>query len=385
MMNHIGIYFTTKRYQTQKIANYLAQWFRESGSEVEVLDLARLDERSPLPTDFDAVLIGSPVYMCGYPREVTRFVRQRRTALNRVQTTGFFSVSLTATPETPEAYAESLGPVGKFLDATAWSPQWIASFPGALNYREYNPVLRSIMRNISAKRGGPTDTRQDYYFTRWDEVSQFAADFFNGEASSRYRAATFAHATRTLNALMPDFEQRIVQQVEVAAAPEEIRAVIQTMQLEDMPLAGLLAWIRNLGQEAPAHAPKMLFQDAAETFGSLAVPSTQQHETVGALVGQFWTRDYGIWRLGHIEEFRDFAQPGYAKVLTNFWFDEHLDGHTILRTETRVHSTSPAAARKFRVYWTIVGLGVRLYMRSVLRGIRRSAQLRRWERRAAAA
>lgn len=385
MMNHIGIYFTTRRYQTQKIANYLAQWFRKCGAEVEVIDLARLDERSPLPTDFDGVLIGAPVYMCGYPRKLVRFVRQRREALNRVQTTGFFSVSLTATPETPEAHAESLGPVRRFLDATAWSPQWVASFPGALNYREYNPVLRSIMRNISAKQGWPTDTRQDYYFTRWGEVSQFAADFFNGEASSRYRAATFAHATRTLNALMPDFEQRIVQQVKVAAAPEEIRAAIETMQVEDMPLAGLLAWIRNLGQHAPAHSPRILFQEAAEAFGSLVVPSTQQHEIAGALVGQFWGRDYDIRRLRNIEEFRDFAQPGYAKVLTNFWFDEHQNGYTILRTETRVHSTSAEAARKFRAYWTVVGLGVRLYMRSVLRGIRRSVQQRRWERRAAVA
>lgn len=106
-----------------------------------------------------------------------KFVRENRGELMSAKSTGFFSACLTATPGTGEAYAESLGPVRRFLDQVAWTPEWIASFPGALNYREYNPLLRWVMKRISRQGGGPTDTSRDHGLTRWDEVSRFAQDF----------------------------------------------------------------------------------------------------------------------------------------------------------------------------------------------------------------
>lgn len=385
MKNRVGIYFTTRYCQTRKIANYIAQWLREYRTEVEVIDLAHAKKEPLDPLEFDAVLVGAPVYQRTYPRELRRFVRKNRETLAHVPCTGFFSVCLAATPPTPEAYAESLEPVRKFLDEVAWSPQWIASFPGALNFVEYNPLLRWIMRNISAKEGGPTDTSKDFYLTRWEEVSQFAGDFYSDNRSSRYRAETVPRATHTLNIFLPEFEQRIVQQIEVVAKPAEVAAALETMELEDMPLAGLLAWMRNLGRVSPKYSPHVLFEDAAEAFGALTFESTQPHEFVGALIGQFWRRDYGIRRLRNVNEFRNFAGADYAKTLTNFWFDETHEGKSIVRTETRIHATSRVAERKFRLYWLVVSLGVRLYMRSVLHGIRRSLRRRRWERRAVAA
>ena len=385
MKNHIGIYFASKHGQTQKIANYIGQLFRLERAEVEIVDLGRSSESLPSVLGFDTVLIGSPVYQQRYPREVVRFVRENRDKLRHVPSTGFFSVSLAATPQNAEAYAESLGPVRRFLDDVAWSPQWIASFPRALNYLEYNPFLRWIMKKISAKEHGPTDTRHDYYLTRWNEVAQFAMDFYNDAPNSRYRERMAPRATRTLNALMPTFEQRIVQRETIKATADEVRAAIETMELEDMPLANLLAWARNLGQKTPRYSPHVSFHDSAEAFGTLTIESGERREILGALVGQFWKRDYGIRRMHGVNEFRNFGRMDYTKVLTNFWFDDSTQGKTVVRTETRIHSMSYEAERHFRLYWLAVSLGVRLYMRSVLHGIRRSLQHRRWEHRVVAA
>jgi len=216
-------------------------------------------------------------------------------------------------------------------------------------------------------------------------VSEFAADFFNDEPQSRYRGEKVARATRTLNALMPNFEQRIVQRLTVEGTPDEVRSAIETMELEDMPLAEILTRMRNFGRQAPKYSPHTSFRDCAEAFGTLMLPTGQRHEIAGTLVGQFWKRDYGIRRILNIDEVRDLGGAEYAEAITNFWFDELHDGKTLVRTETRIHSMTWEAEQKFGLYWFVVSLGVRLYMRSVLRGIGRSLRRKRWERHAVAA
>jgi menaquinone-dependent protoporphyrinogen oxidase len=378
MKNHVAVYFASKHGQTRKIACFLAQNFGQRGAEVRTVDLRERPATLPEMSGLDAAVIAGPLYQGTYPTAVQRFVKRHRSELAKIPSTAFLSICLTATPGTPESYAEAMAPVRTFLDDAAWTPQWTASFPGALNYTEYNPILRRIMKSISEKEGGPTDTRKDFYLTRWDEVSQFAEEFFGDEAQSRFRADGVELATRTLNGFLPDFEERIVQRLAVQATPEEVGAALESMELTDMPMGEFLARVRNFGRES-GHADQS-FLDAAETFGAVAIKG-QAHELAGGLTGQFWRKDYGIRRLRSANAFREFADPAYTKALTNFWFGDFRNGKTVIRTETRVHALGPEARRNFRLYWTIVGLGVRLYMRSVLRGIERSLHRRRWEHR----
>src|SRR5271157_4466574 len=142
MQKRIGIYFASKHRQTDKIAHFLGECFANRVWDVYVTDLQDGGAGVPNVGNFDAVLIGAPMYMGRYPRAVRRFVKANRAELMQMGSTGFFSICLTATPGTRESYLESLGPVREFLDDVSWTPQWIASFPGALNYREYNPLVR---------------------------------------------------------------------------------------------------------------------------------------------------------------------------------------------------------------------------------------------------
>ena len=377
MEKNIGIYFSSKHGQTGKIAHFLGECFTGRGWDAYVTDLHDGAAGTPEVNNFSAVLIGAPMYMHHYPEAVREFIVRNRMELMALPSTGFFSTCLAATPGTREAQLESLAPVRQFLDEVSWTPDWIASFPGALNYREYNPIVRSIMKRISRQEGGPTDTSKDCELTRWEEVSRFAQDFDEGAEGSPYHAAAISLATRTLNGLMPEFEQRMVQEITIQASPEEVRSAIEAMELSDMPLAEVLAWIRNLGRTGEAHPVN--FEQAAAAFGALPIATKQTHEVVGGLIGRFWKRDYGIRLMRNVEEFKAFQDPAYTKALTNFWFDDYREGKTTVRTETRIHSLGVKSRRRFHGYWSVVSLGVRIYMGSVLRGIARSAFRRRRE------
>jgi menaquinone-dependent protoporphyrinogen oxidase len=123
--------------------------------------------------DFDAVLIAASVIMGRYQRYVRAFVRRHLGALND-RPTAFVSVSGASAEDVPEWRAAASGYAAKFLGETHWSPRWTATFSGALRYTRYGFVTRWIMRRISARTGGPTDTTRDYEFTDWAAVDRFA-------------------------------------------------------------------------------------------------------------------------------------------------------------------------------------------------------------------
>ena len=174
MPNRIGIFFVSHHGQTRAIASALGVRLSSHGLDVTITDLEDDARTRPGLHEFDTVLIGAPLYVGQYPSAVKRFVRSHLAVLRRSASTGFFSVSLTAAPGTDAAYNESLGPLRKWLSELAWTPTWIASFGGALAYREYGPLTRWVMKRIAAQHQQATDTTRNYDFTPWDQVSLFA-------------------------------------------------------------------------------------------------------------------------------------------------------------------------------------------------------------------
>jgi hypothetical protein len=212
--------------------------------------------------------------------------------------------------------------------------------------------------------GGPGDISRDYEFTRWDDVERFGNDFASDERESPYRESAVLIATRTLNRLMPKFEQRLAQHISVRATPDDVAFAIKSLNRSDMCGSQNCLRVRNFGNQAVN--PAANFWQAAQAFGVTAVHTGERHEVAGGLIGQFWKRGYGIRKTVDAEDFTTFHQTGYTKVLTNFWFSEYHSGKTTIRTETRIHSLDPLARRKFSLCWAVVGIGIRLYMRSVL-------------------
>lgn len=372
MAQRIALFYATKHGQTEKIARYIAGELGKQGCETTLTSLSKNPKALLQPSNYDGVILCAPIYARKYPLEMRRFLKRNRDRLFRSPKTGFISVCLTVTPNTREAYDESVFPLRELLDQVAWTPHWVASFPGALNYRKYNPVIRQIMKRISAREGGPTDTRRDHELTRWDDVLRMALDFAGNFPTSKFRGDLLHLATRRLNSLMPHFEQRIVHRIDIRKNVSQVREAMNRLEPSDMPLGELLARIRTIGQ---ARQPSVPFFEGAERFGVVPIEASHR-EVIGGLMGQFWKRTFGIRRFPDAQSFINFNEDGYTKVLTSFWFESLPGKHPVtrVRTETRIHSLSADARARFALYWFLLGPGIRLYMRSMLRGLRRAAE-----------
>jgi menaquinone-dependent protoporphyrinogen oxidase len=97
------------------------------------------------------------------------FVRGNLALLRHVPS-AFMSVSLSAS-EVDRTRAQSY--VNQFLEQTDWQPDLTATIAGAIRYTSYNFLKKLVIKKIAEENGLPTDTRRDYEFTDWDEVTGF--------------------------------------------------------------------------------------------------------------------------------------------------------------------------------------------------------------------
>ena len=152
----ILVAYATCHGQTRKIAEAMGQRMRERGHVPELVELPRFG-RGPDLAGFDAVVLGGPLYVTRHPRRVMRFARRRREALAAMPT-AFFSVSLSAASRDERGRADAEGCVDRFVTAVKWKPGLRACLAGSLPYRDYNVVLKAVMKRIAAANGASTDT-----------------------------------------------------------------------------------------------------------------------------------------------------------------------------------------------------------------------------------
>ena len=180
MANILIVYGTTEG-QTAKIAEHLADAGRRLGHTVDVRHAP--DATADVdPGGYDAVLIGASVHEGRYQRAVRDFVERHAEALS-ARPSAFFSVSLAAASRNAGERAAVERIAADFEAHAGWTPQRTASFAGALRYTQYSWLKRALMKYISGKEGGDTDTSRDFEYTDWGAVTRFAEGFF-GELSS---------------------------------------------------------------------------------------------------------------------------------------------------------------------------------------------------------
>jgi menaquinone-dependent protoporphyrinogen oxidase len=162
--------------QTAKIAAKIGEVLSNHGCAVT---LTKGDE---LPRDltiegYDGVIVGASIILRGYQRYIEQFITRHRGALNAMPS-AFFGVSASAGSrnETERAAAEHI--LRAFLEKTGWRPRLTASIAGAITYTKYGWLTRWIMKSISRREGGGTDTSRDYEYTDWAQVAQFAESCF---------------------------------------------------------------------------------------------------------------------------------------------------------------------------------------------------------------
>ena len=171
----ILIAYGTSYGQTARIAERMADQLAAGGDVVTVTDCRDL-HAGLAPGRFDGILIGASIIGGRYQRRVHQFVRKHRALLDATPS-AFFSVCGSAASTDPAVRAEAQRYIDVFLEATGWQPELCASIAGSTAYTKYNPFLRWIMKRITARRGGPTDTTRDHEQTDWAQVRRFVEAF----------------------------------------------------------------------------------------------------------------------------------------------------------------------------------------------------------------
>lgn len=169
----ILIVYGTTYGQTAKIAERMRQMLIARDFETT---LVRGDE---LPAGFsaagwDGVIVGASVIGGRHQRYVERFILAHRDEL-AFTVSAFFSVSGSAGSPTAAGRTDAQRLLDDLLRRTGWRPAITACIAGAITYTKYGFIMRWVMKRISRKNGGSTDTSRDHEYTDWAQVERFAA------------------------------------------------------------------------------------------------------------------------------------------------------------------------------------------------------------------
>jgi menaquinone-dependent protoporphyrinogen oxidase len=173
MANILAVYGTAYG-QTERVVLEVARVLGDMGHKVTTI---KGDRPGSFSFDgVDAVLVASSVLYGRHHRYIRTFVRRYATYLNALPS-ALVSVSGAAAGDSAQARSEAQEYVDRLLEGTGWRPGLVELVGGAIAYTRYGPVTRWIIRQISKRKGGPTDTSRDYDLTDWAAVDRFARRF----------------------------------------------------------------------------------------------------------------------------------------------------------------------------------------------------------------
>lgn len=177
MSNQILVLFGTSYGQTAKVARFIADHLTNQGHLARLVNADSVSDDLVL-RDFDGVVVGASVIRGRHQRSVRRFVHANRDTLNTMPS-AFFSVSGSAAGRDEQNKRDAQKCIDDFLGGTGWRPALIESVAGAMAFTKYNPFVRWMLKQISKRNGGPTDTSRDHEFTDWTQVQRFAEAFIH--------------------------------------------------------------------------------------------------------------------------------------------------------------------------------------------------------------
>ncbi|MGW4490009.1 hypothetical protein ACWEOE_40095 [Amycolatopsis sp. NPDC004368] len=153
----------------------------------------------------------------------------------------------------------------------------------------------------------------------------------------------------------------LVRNTIVDAPIKETYAAARNLDLTDIH-SGLFTTAERLRElparwrgrrHGPPRQPTRLTVDDLDSGSDWALlgehPGT---EFAVGVAGKFW-RPVIAWRRVEPEDFADFAEPGYGKLVITFGVRPYGAHRSLLTIDTRVQLTDPESWLKFRRYWRV--------------------------------
>jgi menaquinone-dependent protoporphyrinogen oxidase len=175
------IAYSTIEGQTRKIAETVASVIERAGDHAVIMNISDLLEFTLERPD--GAILCAPIHIGRYPSSFADFVHREAEWLNAVPS-AFVSVTLAIRSDNESERREAMHFADVLTEQTDWRPRLVHHAAGALRFTQYDFFKRWMMRRISEKEGGPTDTSQDYELTDWKALQMFVADFLERTGSA---------------------------------------------------------------------------------------------------------------------------------------------------------------------------------------------------------
>lgn len=175
-----AVCFATREGQARRVAEHIADALHDRGVTADLFDVAESRDRFDWRGYQTACLVAS-VHGGKHEKEMIRFVRRHKAELERLSA-AFVSLTLSQAgaqdeSKPPDQRREAAADVQRMFDMfaadTGWHPEHALPVAGALAYRQYNMLIRFVMKRIARKQGAPTDTSRNYEFTDWAAIDRF--------------------------------------------------------------------------------------------------------------------------------------------------------------------------------------------------------------------
>jgi menaquinone-dependent protoporphyrinogen oxidase len=190
-MKRILIAYATRHGQTRRIAERIGSRLRSRGLEPVVRDLAKEPSAIAREQFAGAILAGS-LHAGRHERELVRFAKANLRELDALPTTLVSVSGSEATVERretspairQEARERVREAIRVFEHATGWTPKEVVPVAGAILYTKYDFLTRLMLKWITKREGGPTDTSRDHEYTDWAALDGFADRFADALGAS---------------------------------------------------------------------------------------------------------------------------------------------------------------------------------------------------------
>src|SRR4051812_37076091 len=197
-----------------------------------------------------------------------------------------------------------------------------------------------------------------------------------GTALLPYSEKRAPKATTRLDDWMPRWQVGEKHALEIAASPEKVFAAIHDVRADEILLFRTLTAIRRCGQDGPENilnAPdqKPLLDVATQTTFVLLDNDVPREVVIGSVIAA--PRAQRTSGRPGPALFRKALPPGVILATMNFLVTPNQAGSTVT-TETRVYANTPAALRRFGVYWRLIHPGSDVIRRMWLRAIAQRAE-----------
>jgi menaquinone-dependent protoporphyrinogen oxidase len=147
----------------------------EYGLDSQAIDVSTPEAQAIDWSRVRGALVGASIHIGRHQKSADRFVHAHAAQLNAVPS-AFFSVSLSAASNNRNEVEAAERIARAFPAAHGWRPSIVLSVAGRLAYREYNFLIRYVIKRIAKKEGGPTDTSRDHELTNWADVEHLGRE-----------------------------------------------------------------------------------------------------------------------------------------------------------------------------------------------------------------